>query len=350
MGWSLGFPSERTLAMVEALLVSVVIPCRNEVLTIAQVLADLAVQTLPGPFEVIVADGGSDDGTRSLLEREAAVAGRPYVLQVVDNPRRIIPVALNLAVAAARGTVIIRIDGHCRLAPDYLATIAAALADPETAVVGPRITQLAGGPGWLAQAISALLVSPFGTGGTPSRGRLRQPRVVTHTVMSCFRRTVWERLGGYDERLLSNEDFDFDYRAGLAGFRVISLPEPEFQLIARATLAGLARQRWRYGWWKSVVVRKFPASLHFRQLAPPGALLVFMVLLISAPWVAWLTGAVYLFTCWVAGVVAMRGTSMGGMLTGVVFAPLILSLIHGAWAVGLLAGLVGNRTPVRGEA
>ena len=98
---------------------SVVIPCKNEVATIGQVLRDLADQSLPETFEVIVADGLSNDGTRNVLARFSTV-DLPYHLRVVDNPAGTIPAGLNAAVAAANGEYIVRVDGHCRLSYGYL--------------------------------------------------------------------------------------------------------------------------------------------------------------------------------------------------------------------------------------
>lgn len=327
--------------------ISVVIPCRNEVATIDLVLQDLSAQTLGEPFEVIVADGASEDGTRELLDQVVQNRGRPFTLRVVDNPQRIIPVALNLAVAAASGRIIIRIDGHCRLDPKYLEFIVAALRLPDQEVVGPQVLQIAGGTSIVALAISSLLTSKLGTGGTPSRGAIRRVQIVKHTVMSCFRREVWETLGGYDERLLSNEDFDFDYRAGLAGYHVWSLTEPTFRLVARATLGGLCRQRWRYGWWKSAVVRKFPASIHLRQLMPPLALFGFMVLLLSFPGAAVVAFVIYLLAACITGLIAGNGQKLSRRLGIMGIAPLIFAIIHGVWTIGFIYGLIGNRFKVK---
>lgn len=327
-------------------LLSVVIPCRNEGQTIGRVLDDLARQTYAAPFEVVVADGGSTDGTREVIA-EAGRRGPPFALRVVENPARHIPGGLNAAVGAARGRLIVRIDGHCRLEPGHLATIAASLEVPGQDVVGPRIVQVPGGGGAVAEAICRLLTSPLGTGGTPSRSRLAAPRLVAHTVMSCYRREVWERIGGYDERLLSNEDFDFDYRAGRAGFRVVSLPAPEFRLLARPTIAGLVRQRWRYGWWKSAVIRKFPASLHLRQAVPPLALLGFLALAAAWPLAAGAAAGAYVLAAQLAGAVAARGATAGRVAATVALAPLVLAAIHGPWALALLVGFIGNRVPVR---
>lgn len=248
---------------------SVVIPCRNEVATIGAVLGDLARQTLDEPFEVVVADGCSNDGTRELLSRFPTGA-LPYRLRVVDNPSRTTPSGLNAATGAARGEYVIRVDAHARLPEDYLKTLLDAMRGPGRDVVGPATSYVPGAPTPVAAEIALALNTRMGTGGTPSRGGsgLREPARVIHTVMSCYRREVWEAVGGYDEGLLTNEDFDFDYRANLRGFGVWSLPGPLYLAVAQPTIHGLLRQRFRYGYWKRQVVKRHPRSLRARQLIP----------------------------------------------------------------------------------
>jgi succinoglycan biosynthesis protein ExoA len=273
---------------------SVIIPCKNEVATIGRVLRDLADQSLSETFEVIVADGLSNDGTQDVFGQFSTV-DLPYHLRVINNPTGTIPAGLNSAVAAASGEYIVRIDGHCRLPNDYLESIVNALREPGQDVVGPATRQIPGAATDVAAEIALALNTRVGTGGTPSRGNLREAVRVDHTVMSCYRREVWEAVGGYDESLLSNEDFEFDYRANLQGFNVWSLPRPEYSLVARADIYSLLQQRFRYGYWKWQVLKCHPRSLRFRQLLPAvvtagvlvSALSSFRMPKLSVFWVAY---------------------------------------------------------------
>jgi glycosyltransferase involved in cell wall biosynthesis/GT2 family glycosyltransferase len=323
---------------------SVVIPCRNERAHIGQVLADLAVQDFSEPFEVIVAEGRSDDGTRELLGEQQAPGRLPYPLFVIDNPQRGIPMGLNLAVAASRGSWIVRIDGHSRIGTDYLSTILKALRQGID-VAGPRLVSVAGGNTLTASSIALLLGTWLGTGGTPSRGVLTQKTLVRHTVMSCYRREVWAAIGGYDEALASNEDFDFDWRASQAGAVVASLPKPEFRLTARTTLRALFIQRWRYGFWKAAVLARHPASLHLRQLVPLLALVMAVAMVgINATWALGLAAG-YLGLCHLSALRAalVAGWRMGPTLYAIAVAPVIYAIIHGVWGLGTLIGLICNR-------
>lgn len=269
--------------------ISVVVPCRNEGQRIIAVLDDLRLQQgVDEAWEVVVGDG-SDDGTRALLDAYQQRSDLPFRLVVVDNPQRIIPAALNRAVAAAVGTWIVRIDGHSRLAGDYVAQMTANLRRDGVDVAGGQVYWVPPGPGLAQRVIPWSLNTLLGNGGTPSRNPLAKPRPVWHTPLSCYRREVWQRLGGYDERLLTNEDFDFDWRATRAGFHAWSFPAPVYLAIGRGDLRSLWIQRWRYGYWKAQVARLHPRSLSARQLLPVAGLLGLAVLTVAValrllPW------------------------------------------------------------------
>lgn len=328
--------------------VSVVVPCRNEVRTIVQVLRDLDAQTFSGAFEVVIADGMSTDGTREVLTELQQSAWR-FDLHVIDNPAKSIPSALNRAVEASRGMFIVRVDGHSRVGPTYLTEIVHPLRSGMADVVGPQIQLLAGSSAPIAQAIAVCSGSALGTGGTASRRVLTVPVDVSHAVMSSYRRDVWERNGGYDEALLSNEDFDFDMRAHRLGARILALPSPVFSLVARSTLGALAQQRWRYGLWKGAVLHNMPSSLHMRQAIPLISLIAALTLVIavmlgalSANVLVWCAVAYSGVAIVTALAEAKRYPSASSLVVATLAAPIVFAIIHGVWACGVCAGLLVN--------
>lgn len=321
---------------------TVVIPCRNEVRTITSVLADLASQDFSLPFEVIVADGISEDGTRGVLDD--VLSGMPFrlSLRVVDNKRKSTPCGLNLAVKHAAGAFIVRVDAHSRLSGDFLRSIYEALESGVGDVVGPQVRYVAASESPTSKTIAAMLNSRFGNGGTSSRNPIQVPTKVTHTVMSCYRRKVWEAIGGYEESLLSNEDYEFDYRANLAGFSVVSLPRPVYNPIARATLIDFAKQRWRYGTWKSRVLKMHPTSIKLRQIMPmliwPVAFVLPLVSYSLTLLLAMGYSAVAAYS--VVSDEKFRGAALGLKVKCALLAPAVAVVTHFVWGAGAWAGLV----------
>lgn len=257
------------------IILSVIIPCRNEEERIIEVLKDLSNQTSNELFEVVVMDGYSQDRTWEMLNEYKSVNSYPYELILLRNEDKFIPHGLNKAVKATRGKKIIRVDGHSHLPIHYIENISRGLDEAD--VVGPQIVNVSSSSSLTARIITNSLNTRLGNGGTASRNHLTKPLRVEHTVMSCFWREVWEGIDGFDETLLSNEDFDFDYRANKAGYKVYSLPYPKYELVSRSTLKELAKQRWRYGYWKAKVLKKHPASLKLRQLIPLLGVLILII-------------------------------------------------------------------------
>lgn len=324
-----------------AIQLSVIIPCRNERGRIHHVLQDLADQDYTGRFEVIVADGESHDGTWQQLLQYQRQASYPYGLVLVRNPARHIPHALNLTVKRARGELIVRLDAHATVERQYLSKMVRSLQTQGIDLAGPQVRWVPGRETLLARVIAAVLNSKAGNGGNSSRNRLRQPTKTEHAVMSCYPRQIWQDLGGYDEKFLSNEDFEFDYRAYRRGYGVYSLPEPNFGLLARSTLSQLGQQRWRYGFWKAQVLKKHPRSLKLRQVLP---MLLWPLVIALALQPILLLGFLALYPVVAAATVFGNSRELAGLsllrrLTCWSLAAVVLLIVHFVWSAGLWYGL-----------
>ena len=256
--------------------IGAVIPCRNEEQWIGDLLDALAAQDRR-PDDIVVVDDGSSDGTRAAVERWRAAHG-DLSLRVIPGPARGVAAAVNAGIAALTTDVIVRLDGHCRPAPDYVRRTAALAIESGVGVGGgaweiePSARTLEG------RAIAIAVEHPLGSGGAAYRGAARHPAgpavpaPVDTVPFGCFRRSLWEALGGLDEGLWSNEDYDFNFRVRRRGLRVMLDPQIRCTYYARPTLALLARQYGRYGWWKARMLARHPTSVRWRQLIP--ALLV----------------------------------------------------------------------------
>jgi succinoglycan biosynthesis protein ExoA len=256
--------------------VSIIVPAYNEEATIGSLLEAVATQTYPQPqLEVVIADGFSQDGTRA--EIDSFQRAHPALrVRVVDNPRRTIPSGLNRAIAATRGEVIIRLDAHSIPIPQYVERCVSAIEGGKGSVVGGVWEIRPGAAGWIAGGIAQAAAHPMGAGDAGYRLGAQAGAVDT-VPFGAFRRDLTEEVGCFDESLLTNEDYEFNTRVRRQGGVIWLDPAIRSTYIARSTLASLARQYWRYGFWKFRMLRRYPTSLRWRQALPP----LFVITLIT---------------------------------------------------------------------
>lgn len=316
--------------------VSVVLAVRNEARHIERALASARALDWPADrIEFLVADGRSDDATRAIVARIADADPR---VRLVDNPRRAVAPGLNAALAAARGDVIVRVDGHCAVPRGYVRAGVVALRDRAVACAGGPVRALGDTP--VARAVALAMSTPWGVGGASFRWA-RDARDVDHLPFGVWPRAVFDAIGGFDESLVRNQDDEFSDRIVRAGGRIRLLPEQVVDYWSRATLGGLARQYFGYGWWKVRVIRKrggWPSSP--RHLAP-GALVLGLAAGAALAWatgiapLAWALPAVY--ATFLAAATVHVGLTRGGAAT--LLLPAALAVMQLAYGAGFLAAL-----------
>ena len=317
--------------------ISIIVPCYNEQATIGLLLHAIYAQTFPRKeMEVIISDGLSTDRTRQ--EIEAFCEAHPDLkVRVVDNPQRVIPAGLNRAIEAASGEIIIRLDAHSIPYPDYVARC----VDDLQAGLGDNIGGIweiqPGDQSWQARSIASAAAHPLGVGD--ARYRVGgQSQAVDTVPFGAFRRFLVDQIGAFDEDLLTNEDYEFNVRVRKSGGKVWLNPSIRSQYFARRTLGALARQYWRYGFWKARMLQRYPETFRWRQLAGLFVLsfLALGTLGIWIPVARWLLGievGVYLLALLVAGLQeAFRKRDLA-LLLGV---PLAIATMHLAWGAAFL--------------
>jgi glycosyltransferase involved in cell wall biosynthesis len=257
--------------------VSIVVPCRNEKDQIETAIRSILAQEPPsGGFEVIVADGMSDDGTRSILSK---LVKENSHLRIVDNPDRIVSTGLNAAIHEARGAVIIRMDAHTVYASDYVRNCLEVLQTTGADNVGgPWVAK---GTGTIGRAIAAAFQSPFSFGDR--RGHNPNYEGIVDTVyLGCWPRHVFDRVGLFDEELVRNQDDEFNLRLTRAGGKIWQSPLIRSWYRPRSSLMALFRQYVQYGYWKVRVIQKHRIPASVRHVVAAGFVLSLILLFLAS--------------------------------------------------------------------
>lgn len=255
-------------------LVTVVIPARDEAATIADALRSVLSQT-HRHLQVLVVDGDSDDATAEIV---AAIAVEDPRVELLSNPDRVIPAALNVAARHARGRWLVRIDAHSTVGDDYVERLVAHLATGSWGGVGGRKN----GRGRTVQgrAIAAVTGSPFAQGNSVYHYGT-EVTTVDHIPFGAYPVEVVEELGGWAEDQLVNEDYEFDYRVRSSGRELLFDPSIVIDWDVRDSVRGLFRQYRRYGAGKVQTLVKHPESAGVRHLAAPGMVAVLGVAVLA---------------------------------------------------------------------
>jgi glycosyltransferase involved in cell wall biosynthesis len=307
-------------------MVSVVMPVLNEEEHLATAVESVLAQRYPGTIDVCLAVGPSRDRTAEV----AADLSRRLPVTVVANPTGATPAGLNLAIAATRGEVVVRVDAHSRLPTDYIATAVHTLLDTGAVNVGGRQHPVA--RGGTAAAVARAMTTRFGTGGARFHVGGR-PGPVDTVYLGVFRRAAGDAVGWFDERLVRNQDYELNIRLRAAGGTVWFDPRLSVEYSPRDTLRALARQYAQYGWWKAQVARLHPSSLRARQAIPALVSAVVATGLVAGPW--W--PPALLAPLGYAGAVVLASATSGRDMGEKVRLVAVYPVMHLAWGIGFLA-------------
>jgi succinoglycan biosynthesis protein ExoA len=317
--------------------VAVIIPTFNEAAHIGGLLDQLARQPADVIACILVADGRSSDATRAIVADHAARDAR---IRLVDNPARLQSAGINLAVAQAPADIdrIVRIDAHSLYPDDYVPRLIAALDWQHADSVVVRLHSTGSTP--VQRAIAAVSNSRIGTGGSAHRvGGFSG--FVDHGHHALFRRAMFEAAGGYDPAFVANEDAELDVRIRQLGGRIWLAGDIEVGYFPRRTLAGLAKQYFRYGSGRAQTWAKHGETLRLRQIAAPmlvAAIAVAMLLSLLTRWTLLLPLAYMAALIVHAGTLAVRRRDAGLLLA----AP-ALAIMHLCWGAGFIHHMLLRR-------
>ncbi|WP_405617291.1 glycosyltransferase family 2 protein [Streptomyces sp. NBC_01508] len=314
--------------------VSVIMPVLNEERHLRNSVQHILEQEYDGEMEVVIALGPSTDRTDEIaaeLVRETADSARARV-QTVPNPTGRTPAALNAAIKASKHPVVVRVDGHGMLSPNYISTAVRLLEETGAQNVG-GIMHAEGENDW-EHAVAAAMTSKIGVGNAAFHtGGAAGPAETVY--LGVFRRAALEQQGGYNEEFIRAQDWELNFRIREAGGQIWFSPELRVQYRPRPSVRALAKQYKDYGRWRHIVARFHSGSINLRYLAPPVAVCAnvvgVVVGLAFTPWALIVPGG-YLAAIVVGSIPAGKGLPPKARLQ----IPLALATMHMSWGAGFL--------------
>jgi len=312
-----------------ALSVAIVLPTLNERGYIRDCLDSLLAQDYEHVLQIIVADGGSSDGTLELVKTE------PRPVQLVDNLGVTAAAGMNAGIAAATADIVVRADAHTLYAPDYVRRCVEVLVETGAVNVGGRMAPI--GTTAFGRAVAAITSSPLGVG--PGRFHYETERADVDTVyLGCWWRATLEELGGYDDEHLQwgAEDHELNFRITAGGGRIVLDPKIRSWYFPRETARSLARQYANYGTGKASTLAKHRALPSWRPLAPAALVAASAVALLTQR--GWRRAAIPAAHAAIVGAGALRIGAQPGVAPHRAFAA--IEICHWSYGYGFWRGLL----------
>ncbi|MFP5333973.1 MAG: glycosyltransferase family 2 protein [Actinomycetes bacterium] len=320
--------------------VSIVMPVRDEERHLRDAVLGILEQRYPGRLEIVLAVGPSRDRTGEVA---ASLQQEFPDVRLVDNPTGRTPAGLNIAISATTNPVVVRVDGHGRLPPGYITTAVRLLEETGADNVGGMMVPE--GVSGFEQAVARAMTSRMGIGGARFHvgGRAGPAETV---YLGVFRRSVLERLGGFNESFVRAQDWELNHRIRAAGGVIWFSPDLRVTYRPRSSLRALARQFFHTGRWRREVVRLYPETASLRFLAPPVAVVVLAVgtaaglagLAVPALSWGWVAPGGYTAVLLASTPVLTRGLPWRARA----WFPVVVATMHVCWGTGFLLGSRGR--------
>ena len=318
--------------------ITIISPTRNEADFIQESLKSVLAQDYPSDrIEILIADGMSTDGTREIIWD---FMQKDSCIKLLDNPGKIVPTGLNIALRKAKGEIIIRVDGHCQINPEYIQNCVNHISRDKVDGVGGSIHTI--GADSLSDTVAVAMSSPFGVGNSAFRTIQGKTMLVDSIPFPAYIRQIIQKVGLYDEELVRDQDDEYNYRIREAGGKLLLAADIRSQYYSRGSFKKLWKQYFQYGFYKVRVLQKHPRQMSPRQFIPPAfvtALISTILLSIFLRW-GWVllafVGGSYLLANLMASVVtaAKKGWKHLPLL------PLCFAILHLSYGTGFLCGLV----------
>jgi len=321
--------------------ISIIIPCRNEGKFIRQCLDSVIAQDYPkGKLEVLVVDGLSQDNTRQIVER---YAGQYPFIKLLENPKKVIPTAMNIGIRSAKADIVMKIDAHTVYEKDYIAKCVKYLNEYSADNVGGLAIAVPRNGTLVAKAIVISLSHPFGVGNSYFRVGLNQPRWADTAFSGCYRREVFERIGLYNENIARSEDVDANSRLRRAGGKILLVPEIKAYYYARSRFREFIAHNFDNGVWITYPLKFGRVLFSWRHLVP----LIFVSSLIATALLSFSVVAFFWLFLFIAGCyvlanlyfsfrIAIRERSLKYLC----LMPIVFVMLHVGYGLGSIWGLL----------
>jgi len=308
--------------------ISVILPVLNEESHLESAVLSVLSQDYRGPLEIILALGPSRDRTNEIATKLASQDNR---VKLLDSPTGKTAAGLNLALAASKSPVVVRVDGHAQIPSNYISLIVEILN--KTGAVNVGGVMAAVGTTAFERAVAGAMRSPLGVGASRFHTGGEAGEVDT-VYLGAFRREALIAIGGFDERFTRAQDWELNFRLRENGGVIYFDPRLHVTYRPRSSVGALAKQYFEYGRWRRVVSRRHSGTINYRYLAPPFALLGFstsIVLGILLSSIFFIPALVYLLFVVLASL--KISTSIGEYLLLLVVIP----TMHFAWGAGFIS-------------
>jgi succinoglycan biosynthesis protein ExoA len=325
--------------------ISVLVPVLNEERHIRETVAAMQAQRFDGTVELLFADGGSDDRTREILLELAQQDPR---IRVLDNPRRRTASGLNVCLREARGEFVARMDAHTYYGDRYLSAGVERLRRGDTEwVSGPAVPRPTGA---VSSAVALALGSWLGRGGSRKWSEdldsAEERDLDTGVFGGVWRRELVLATGGWDERWPINQDSEMASRFLHRGARLVCLPEMAGYYVPRDSLRGLARQYFRYGFYRARTFRRHPASMRRSHLIAPALALTPLAAVFAPRQLRRASRLGLLAYAIAVSLTAAGAARRPGLRTEGSLLLVVLPAMHLGWGLGTLAGMFRFGPPI----
>jgi glycosyltransferase involved in cell wall biosynthesis len=308
-------------------MVSVILPILNEELYLRDAVLSILSQDYQGNFEIVLAVGPSKDRTHQIADQLHREDSRVIV---VDNPSGRTAAGLNEGLKAARGSVIVRVDGHAQIPKNYISIAVDLLATTGAVNVGGLMAAV--GVTNFEKAVAGAMRSPLGVGASRFHTGGAAGEVDT-VYLGVFEKAALNAIGGFDERFTRAQDWELNFRLRANGGKIYFDPRLEVTYRPRSSVIALAKQYFEYGRWRRVVSRRHKGTINYRYLAPPVALTGFLASIalgVFAHPIFLIPAGIYLLF------VAAASVAISKSLMQYIYLLAVIPTMHFAWGAGFI--------------